>query len=81
MEIPFSVKAKYGNYNDSLFFPDDAIPSEEEIKTLKEERVRRWASLFSLKRQPDAMPEAQDKERHAEIENRILQRTLGNPWK
>ena len=46
MEIPFSVKTKYGNYNDSLFFPDGANPSEEEIKQLKEERVRKWVRNF-----------------------------------
>lgn len=46
MEIHFSIKTKYGNYNDTLFFPDGANPTEDEIKQLKEERVRKWVRNF-----------------------------------
>lgn len=46
MEIEFSIKTKHGNYNDTLFFPDGAMPTEEEIKQLKEARVRKWIKNF-----------------------------------
>lgn len=47
MEISFSIPTMYGNYNDSLFFPDDAVPSEQEIERLKQERVEKWLLNFS----------------------------------
>ena len=47
MEIEFSIKTKHGNYNDTLFFPDGANPTEDEIKALKEERVRRWVQTIT----------------------------------
>ena len=43
MDIPFSIKTKYGNYNDVLFFPDEAPPTEEELKAAKQARVEAWA--------------------------------------
>lgn len=50
MEIEFSIKTKHGNYNDTLFFPDGANPTEDEIKALKEERVRRWVQTITSMR-------------------------------
>lgn len=47
MEIEFSIKTKHGNYNDTLFFPDGVTPTEEEIKQLKEARVRRWVQTIT----------------------------------
>lgn len=47
MEIEFSIKTKHGNYNDTLFFPDGANPTEAEIKALKVERVRRWVQTIT----------------------------------
>lgn len=64
MEIPFSIKTKFGNYNDVLFFLDDAVPPEEEIKALKEARVRAWVQrlLRPASISPELMLRASQKE-------------------
>lgn len=49
MEIHFSIETKFGNYNDTLFFPDGASPTEEEINALKEARVQAWFKNFDDK--------------------------------
>lgn len=50
MDIEFSIKTKYGNYNDTLSFPDGVTPTEAEIKKLKQERINKWVSHFSPNR-------------------------------
>lgn len=39
--IPFEADTPFGIYKDTLWFPADQVPSEEEIERLKQERVDR----------------------------------------
>lgn len=79
MEIAFSVTTKYGNYNDTLFFPDDEVPSDDEIKKLKNERIRRWAALFSTKNPVDQEEAPEMAAIRLEREKRILKGNMTSP--
>ena len=64
MQIDFSIKTKYGNYNDTLFFPDGVEPTEEEIKKLKEARVQAWVRNFNRVDTVDAEVPQKTEEQH-----------------
>lgn len=46
MEIPFSIETPHGNYNDSLFFADDALPTDEVVQAMMQVRVQQWLQNF-----------------------------------
>jgi hypothetical protein len=48
MEIDFKFHTQYGMYGDTLFLSDnDPIPSDDEIATLKQQRLTNWLTLLS----------------------------------
>lgn len=51
MKIDFEFTTKYGTFRDALYLNDDHTLSEEEINTLKQERLDNW--LFSIQNPPE----------------------------
>ncbi len=41
-QIPFKLFTKYGIFSDVLLIPEDATYSEEEIETMKKQRLFAW---------------------------------------
>lgn len=45
MKIDFEFNTEYGTFRDSLCFEDDTVPSEQEIESMKQERLSNWIDL------------------------------------
>jgi hypothetical protein len=46
-KIDFEIQTPYGKYCDALHFWEGQIPSDEEIETLKQERVNNWIAVLT----------------------------------
>jgi hypothetical protein len=46
VKIIFEKETQYGIYRDALYFPEDQLPSDEEIERLKQERVNNWVAMI-----------------------------------
>jgi len=42
MKIDFQFDTQYGKFCDALHFEDDAIPSDEDIELMKQQRLANW---------------------------------------
>jgi hypothetical protein len=47
MKIDFEFETPYGKFADALWFSDGVVPSDEEIETMKQERLNNWIALVS----------------------------------
>ena len=47
MKIDFEFQTAYGNFADALHFPDDQVPSAEEIEAMKQKRLDNWLALIT----------------------------------
>ena len=47
MKIDFEFETSYGKFADALWFFDGVVPSDEEIETMKQERLNNWIALVS----------------------------------
>jgi len=47
MQIIFEKETQHGTYRDALYFPEDQVPSDEEIERLKQERVDNWITFVN----------------------------------
>jgi len=47
VQIVFEKETQYGTYRDALYFPEDQVPSDEEIERLKQERVDNWIAVIT----------------------------------
>jgi hypothetical protein len=48
MKIDFEFETPHGKFADALwFFDGQPIPSDEEIETMKQERLNNWLALVS----------------------------------
>lgn len=45
MQILFSFNTKFGTFSDALYLPDDHTFSEEEITTMKQQRLDNWLAI------------------------------------
>jgi hypothetical protein len=48
MKIDFEFQTEYGLFRDALYFPDDAVPTDEEIELLKQARVDKWLGIMNV---------------------------------
>jgi len=46
MKIDFEFDTPYGKFADALWFDDDAIPSDDEIEAMKQQRLDQWLNIF-----------------------------------
>ena len=46
MVIDFSFQTKYGTYSDAISYSDDQPLTDEEIETIKQQRLNNWLSLI-----------------------------------
>ena len=44
--IDFAFDTKHGKFSDALHLPDDHTYSDEELTTMKQERVNNWISFI-----------------------------------
>ena len=42
MKIDFQFETQYGKFCDALHFEDGAIPSDEDIEDMKQQRLNNW---------------------------------------
>jgi hypothetical protein len=48
MKIDFEFETPFGKFADALWFPDgQPIPSDQEIKAMKQERLNNWLALVN----------------------------------
>jgi len=47
MKIDFEFQTEHGVFRDALYFLDDAVPTDEEIERLKQERVDTWLAYMN----------------------------------
>jgi hypothetical protein len=47
IQIVFEKETQHGTYRDALYFPEDQVPSDEEIERLKQERVDNWIAVIT----------------------------------
>jgi hypothetical protein len=48
MKIDFQFTTQYGTFSDALWFPDDQpLPSDEDIETMKQQRLANWVAFVS----------------------------------
>lgn len=53
MKIDFEITQHGYTYRDALFFPDDAVPSDDEIEIMKQARFDAWYDVIL---NPPAVP-------------------------
>jgi hypothetical protein len=46
VQIIFEKETQHGIYRDALYFPEDQVPSDEEIERLKQGRVDNWIAVI-----------------------------------
>lgn len=46
IKIDFEFTTRYGVFRDALYFPEDAIPPEEEIEAMKQQRLNNWIAIM-----------------------------------
>jgi len=46
MKINFSFDTQYGTFNDAIHLPDDHTLTEEQIQSLKQERLNNWITII-----------------------------------
>jgi hypothetical protein len=46
MKINFSFDTQYGTFNDALHLPDDHTLTEEQIESIKQERLNNWITII-----------------------------------
>ena len=56
MKIQFSKDTEYGVFSDALNLPDDHGMTDEQIETLKQERVTAWITVITTPT-PEPIPE------------------------
>jgi hypothetical protein len=47
MKIDFEFETSFGKFADSLWFHDGVLPSDQEIESMKQERLNNWIALVS----------------------------------
>jgi cyclopropane fatty-acyl-phospholipid synthase-like methyltransferase len=47
MKIDFEFETSFGKFADALWFPDGVLPSDQEIETMKQERLNNWIAIVS----------------------------------
>ena len=47
MKIDFQFDTQYGTFCDALYFEDDAIPSDVDIETMKQQRLANWIAVVT----------------------------------
>jgi len=56
-EFYFQIETKYGRFSDTIWFPDDAPMTDEEIEAEKQRRVANWIALIEAPFQDPVTPE------------------------
>lgn len=51
MKIDFSFDTKYGTFNDAIVLPDDHNLTNEQIESLKQERLNNWIAIIETPRE------------------------------
>lgn len=46
MKINFSFNTKYGTFNDAIHLPEHHNLTEEQIETIKQERLNNWITII-----------------------------------
>jgi hypothetical protein len=46
MKIDFSFNTKYGTFNDAIHLPDNHDLTEEQIESMKQERLNNWITII-----------------------------------
>lgn len=52
MKIDFEFETAYGKFADALVFSDDAVPSDAEIESMKQDRLNGWIALVTSQPEP-----------------------------
>ena len=47
MKIDFQFETQYGKFCDALHFEDGAIPSDEDIEDMKQQRLNNWIAVIT----------------------------------
>jgi hypothetical protein len=53
MQIVFEFETQWGKFCDALHFEDDAVPDEETIAAMKQERLDNWIAAITAPSAPD----------------------------
>jgi hypothetical protein len=46
MKIDFSFNTQYGIFSDAIHLPDDHTLTEEQIESIKQERLNNWITII-----------------------------------
>lgn len=66
IKIDFEFETQYGTFRDALHLPDDHGFSEEEITSLKQQRLDNWLSVVNA-------PPALESEQEVVVQNDIVE--------
>jgi hypothetical protein len=47
MKIDFQFETQYGKFTDALYFEDNAIPSDDDIEVMKQQRLANWIDVVT----------------------------------
>ena len=65
MKINFSFDTQYGTFNDALHLPDDHTLTEEQIESIKQERLNNWITIIETP--SEEVPPADSEEVPSEV--------------
>lgn len=55
VKINFEFQTQYGKFADALWFPDDQMPDDATIESMKQERLNNWIAVITAP-PPDEPP-------------------------
>lgn len=55
VKINFEFQTQYGKFADALWFPDDQMPDDATIESMKQERLNNWIAAVTAP-PPDEPP-------------------------